>query len=57
MLRMESLSGVEMVVTTEKDAVKIDGSGVRDNFFSLVIEAEIENEDALIGQICGKMRK
>ncbi len=57
LMRMESLSGVEMVVTTEKDAVKIEATGVRDNFFSLLVEAEIENEDALIGQICGKMRK
>ncbi len=53
---MESFADVEMVVTTEKDAVKIDGAGVRDTLFSLLIEAEIENEDALIEQVCGKMR-
>jgi tetraacyldisaccharide-1-P 4'-kinase len=50
------LQGVEMVITTEKDAVKIDGTGVRDNLFSLLIEAEIENEDALLEQVCGTMR-
>jgi tetraacyldisaccharide 4'-kinase len=54
--RIESLQGVEMVITTEKDAVKIDGTGVRDNLFSLLIEAEIENEDALLEQVCGTMR-
>jgi tetraacyldisaccharide 4'-kinase len=54
---IESLQGVEMVITTEKDAVKIDGAGVRDTLFSLLIEAEIENEDALIEQVCGKMRE
>jgi tetraacyldisaccharide 4'-kinase len=55
--RLESLQDVEMVITTEKDAVKIDGTGIRDTFFSLLIEAEIENEDVLIEQICGKMRE
>ena len=55
--RIESLQDVEMVITTEKDAVKINGTGVRDTFFSLLIEAEIENEDALIEQVCGKMRE
>ena len=51
--RMESFQGAEMLVTTEKDAVKIDGTHVRDNLFALVIEAQIENEDALIEQVWG----
>jgi tetraacyldisaccharide 4'-kinase len=55
--RIESFQDVEMVITTEKDAVKINGTGVRDTFFSLLIEAEIENEDALIELVCGKMRE
>jgi len=54
---MELFADVEMMVTTEKDAVKIEGAEVRDTLFSLLIEAEIENEDALIEQVCGKMRK
>ena len=41
-----------MVVTTEKDAVKIEGQEVRDNALFLSIEAQIENEDALIEQVC-----
>ncbi len=55
--RMESYADVEMVVTTEKDAVKIDGTGVRDTLFFLLIEAQIENEDALIEQVCRTMRE
>ena len=54
--RMESLPGVEMLVTTEKDAVKIEGTHVRDNLFALVIEAQIENEDALIDRVWGSLK-
>ena len=53
---MESVQDVEMIATTEKDAVKIEGNGGRGYTFLLSIEAQIENEDALIAQICSKVR-
>lgn len=54
--RVTSFQDVEMVVTTEKDAVKIDGMEAADNLFYLSIEAEIENQDALIEHLYSKMR-
>ncbi len=51
--RLESFQGAEMLVTTEKDAVKIEGMEVPENLFALVIEAEIERENELIEYLCG----
>ena len=46
--RMESFQDVEMMVTTEKDAVKIEGMEAAEIFFYLSIEAEIEDQEALL---------
>lgn len=54
--RIESFRGVELVVTTEKDAVKLEGLDPGDNVFSLSIEAEIEGRDALVELVLNKMR-
>jgi tetraacyldisaccharide 4'-kinase len=55
--RIRSIEGVEVVVTTEKDAVKIDGREAGENLFYLAIEAEIENEEEFIDVVAAKARE
>ncbi len=55
--RLRSFAGVEAIVTTEKDGVKIDRLGVTSEFFYLSIEAQIENEDEMIDLILKKARR
>ena len=43
-----SISDIECIVTTEKDAVKLLGMELPDNLFYLAIEARIEDEDTLM---------
>ena len=46
--KLESVSDIECIVTTEKDAVKLLGMELPDNLFYLSIEARIEDEDTLM---------
>lgn len=55
--RLREREGAEMIVTTEKDAVKMDRLEVTDRFFSLAIEASIEDEETLIDLIAKKARR
>jgi tetraacyldisaccharide 4'-kinase len=55
--QLRSIGGVEAVVTTEKDGVKIDRLGVSNDFFYLSIEVQIENEDDMIDLILKKARR
>jgi tetraacyldisaccharide 4'-kinase len=48
---------IDMIVTTEKDAVKLERLDVPDNLFYLSIEAEIENEHALIELVLDRARR
>lgn len=50
-----SYSDVEVVVTTEKDAVKMAHMNVPENIFFLSIEAEIENENSLVALLLKKI--
>lgn len=54
--RMASVTGVECIVTTEKDAVKLLGLEIPDNLFYLSIEARIEDEDTLMELLLKKIR-
>jgi len=54
---LQSLAEAVIVVTTEKDAVKIDRLEVGDNFFYLSIEAQIENEAAFMDLVLEKARR
>ncbi len=55
--RIESFHNVEMAVTTEKDAVRIEGMEAGENIFYLCIEAEFDAPEALIERLCKKVRK
>ena len=52
---LSSYTDVNMIVTTEKDAVKISGMTIPDNLFYLSIEANIEKEQELIEVILNKI--
>jgi tetraacyldisaccharide 4'-kinase len=52
---LSSYTDVNMIVTTEKDAVKIFGMTIPDNLFYLSIEANIEKEQELIEVILNKI--
>jgi tetraacyldisaccharide 4'-kinase len=54
--RLASWRGAEILVTTEKDAVRIEHMEVEDNLFYLSIEAQIEDEATLIDLILSKAR-
>jgi tetraacyldisaccharide 4'-kinase len=54
--RIESFHNVEMAVTTEKDAVRIEAMETGGTIFYLCIEAEFDAPEALIGRICEKVR-
>jgi len=56
MERVSSYRDVEMLVTTEKDAVKMNRLDIPKNLFYLAIEAAVENEEELIGLIVQKLR-
>jgi tetraacyldisaccharide 4'-kinase len=57
MKHLQSFAGVDALVTTEKDAVKIDRLEVDDNVFYLSIEAQIEDEESLIDAVLKKTRR
>jgi tetraacyldisaccharide 4'-kinase len=48
--------GVDAIVTTEKDAVKINRMDTGDNLFYLAIEAAIESEETLVDLVVKKVR-
>lgn len=52
--RLAAHREAEILVTTEKDAVKIEHMGVGENIFYLSIEAQIEDEEKLIDLILSK---
>jgi len=56
-VRIESFDDVEMAITTEKDAVRIEGMERGDNIFYLSIEADFDNPNELIERVCEKARK
>ena len=53
---LSSCCDVNLIVTTEKDAVKIAGMTIPDNLFYLSIEAKIEKEQDLIDVILRKIK-
>jgi tetraacyldisaccharide 4'-kinase len=53
---ISSLRDVSLIVTTEKDAVKISGMTIPDNLFYLSIEVNIEKEQELIEVIQKKLK-
>lgn len=54
--RLASEGKAEVLVTTEKDGVKIERMEVGDNLFYLSIEAQIEDEATLVDLILNKAR-
>jgi tetraacyldisaccharide 4'-kinase len=52
---ISSLRDVNLIITTEKDAVKISGMTIPDNLFYLSIEVNIEREQELIEVIQRKL--
>lgn len=50
-----SFCDVNLIVTTEKDAVKLSGMDIPDNLFYLSVEANIEDEKKLMEIILGKI--
>jgi tetraacyldisaccharide 4'-kinase len=54
--RLQSQEDAEMVITTEKDAVKIDRMVSEEHVFFLSIEAAIEEEDQFIRTVLEKAR-
>lgn len=57
MRRLAAFDDAEMVVTTEKDAVKLDRSRAMDNLFYLAVEAQIEEEQTLVELVQNKVRR
>jgi tetraacyldisaccharide 4'-kinase len=53
--KLSSYNDVNLIVTTEKDAVKLSGMDIPDNLFYLSIEATIEKEQELIEVILKKI--
>ncbi len=53
--RIKSAEDGEMLVTTEKDAVKLERMEVPDHLFYLAVEAEIEGEEALVDIVLNKI--
>ena len=56
LMRLASRGDAEILVTTEKDAVKIEHMEVGNNLFYLSIEAQIEDEATLIDLVLNKAR-
>lgn len=54
--RISSFHDVNLIVTTEKDAVKISDMVIPDNLFYLAVEAKIEKEQELIEVIVKKIQ-
>jgi tetraacyldisaccharide 4'-kinase len=57
MRRVQAAQNVELIVTTEKDAVKLDRMDIPERFFYLSVEARIEDEERLVDLVVKKMRR
>ena len=57
MKRIASCGGVDLVVTTEKDAVKMASMDVPENLFYLVVTVQIEKEQELFELIQNKLKR
>ncbi len=57
MERIRTFNHVDALVTTEKDAVKLEERDVPDNLFYLTIEAQIEGEAEMLELLLAKLRK
>ena len=57
MKRIVSHKGIDLLITTEKDAVKIAHLDIPDNLFYLAIEAAIEREEELIDRMLNKVKE
>ena len=57
MKRIVSHKGIDLLITTEKDAVKIAHLHIPDNLFYLAIEAAIEREEELIDRMLNKVKE
>lgn len=55
--RLSSQAKSDLMVTTEKDAVKLEGPDVPENLFYLAIEAVIEREEELVGLIISRLQE
>lgn len=55
--QLSSFTNIDMVVTTEKDAVKLEAMDVPENLFYLAIEAVIEREDELMELIVNRLTR
>ncbi len=53
--RLSSLQGAEVLVTTEKDAIKLDRLDIPENLFYLAGEAMVEREEELVGLIVKRL--
>jgi tetraacyldisaccharide 4'-kinase len=54
--KLSSFKDVEVIVTTEKDAVKIAAMNLPDNLFYLAIEVVIDGEEELLKRIIEKLK-
>jgi tetraacyldisaccharide-1-P 4'-kinase len=55
MERFSRCQDAEIIVTTEKDAVKIDPEAAPENLYYLTVEAEIEREEEMMLLIQNKL--
>lgn len=55
--KLRSHRKVDLMVTTEKDGVKLEGLDVPENLFYLAIEATIEREDELVDVIVHRLEQ
>jgi tetraacyldisaccharide 4'-kinase len=53
--RLCAFNNTDMMVTTEKDAVKLETMDIPDNLFYLAIEAVIEREDELVDLVINRL--
>jgi tetraacyldisaccharide 4'-kinase len=56
MEKIAAIRGVDIIVTTEKDAVKLSGMNIPARLFYLAIDVHIEREQELFGMILGKLQ-
>ena len=56
MERLRSLKDAEILVTTEKDAIKLDRLDIPENLYYLAVEAAVEREEELVGLIVKRLR-
>jgi tetraacyldisaccharide 4'-kinase len=56
MERLSSLNGAGMLITTEKDAIKLDQLEIPEGLFYLAVEAVVEREEELVRLIVKRLR-